>query len=255
MVYRYLVYASNSFGESPGSLPVSICAGLPPPWMHQDVGAVSAAGSANFDGNVFMLEGAGAGFGGTNDQFQFAFLPFNGDGTMVARFVPQTSSQFSQFGLMMRAAQTANAAGVALLISSEAGRNVEAPGWQAQLTVRESLGAATTICAASERFSEPMVTFGRLTGYCWLKLLRVGNRFTASFSSDGKAWTAVGSTTIALKQKLVAGLGASSRSPSITTTVWFDNVGATNSAFTMNSSQNQIESVAGLRAVKRSTNP
>jgi hypothetical protein len=228
-IYRYAVSASNAFGESPDSFPVSICAGLPKPWMHQDIGTVSVSGSANFEGNVFTLEGAGADTGGTNDQFQYAFAPMNRDCTIVARFVPQTSSQFSKFGLMMRETPAADAAAVALLISPEAGRNVEAPGWQAQLTVRESAGAASTVRAASGKFSEPMVTFGRLTGYCWLRLERAGDNFTASISSDGKTWTQVGAATVALKRRLLVGLQVCSRQAGTTTTVMFDNVTVTNS--------------------------
>jgi hypothetical protein len=227
-IYRYVISASNSAGESPNSYSTSICAGLPKPWAYQDVGAVSVAGDVNFDGNRFTLEGWGVDIGGTNDQFQFAFVPLNGDGAILARFVPQTSSQFSKFGLMMREASAADAANVALLISPEAGRNVEAPGWQAQLIVRKSAGAASTVRADSEKFSEPTVTFGRLTGNCWLKLERAGDTFTGSISSDGKTWTQVGAATVALKRKLFVGLPVCSRLAGITTTVMFDQVTVTN---------------------------
>ena len=249
-IYCYVVSAANVAGESPDSFPISICAGLPKLWAHQDVGMVSVAGDANFDGSIFTLEGAGADIGGTNDQFQFASVTMNGDGAIVARFVPQTSSQFSRFGLMMRETTAAEAANVALLISPEAGRNVEAPGWPAQLTVRESTGAASTIRAASDNFSEPMVTFGRLTGYCWLKLERAGGNFTGSISSDGKTWTQVGAVTIALKHKLFVGLPVCSRLAGITTTAMFDNVTVTNSGSKPNSSvENRLESPDGKVAV------
>jgi hypothetical protein len=250
-IYRYVVSASNSAGESPGSFPVSICAGLPSAWAHQDIGAVSAPGDASFDGDRFTLEGAGADIGGTNDQFQSAFTPLNGDSVMVARWVPQTSSQFSKFGLMMRETSAADAANVALLISPESGRNVEAPGWQAQLTVREATGAASAVRATSEDFSGPMVTFGRLTGGCWLKLERSGNTFTGSISADGKTWTQVGAATVVLKHKLLAGLPVCSRLSGITTTAMFDNVTVTDSAAKINSPvENQIESPDGKVAVK-----
>jgi hypothetical protein len=249
-IYRYVISASNSSGESPNSYSTSICAGLPKPWTHQDIGTVSVPGSANFDGNIFTLEGAGAEIGGTNDQFQFAFVPFNGDCTIVARFVPQTSSQFSKFGLMMREAPAADAANATLLILPEAGRNIEAPGWQAQLTVHESTGAASIVRAASEKFSEPTVTFGRLTGYCWLKLERAGDSFIASISSDGKTWAQVGSATVALKRKLFVGLPVCSRLAGITTTAMFDHVTVTNSVPKINSpAENQIESPDGKVAV------
>lgn len=126
-IYHYEVSAANDFGESADSFPVSICAGLPEPWTHQDVGKVSVAGDANFNGELFTLEGAGQNIGGTNDEFQFAAAPMDGDCTMIARFVPQTSSQLSQFGLMLRESSAA-AANVSLLISPQAGGDIEAPG-------------------------------------------------------------------------------------------------------------------------------
>ncbi|HEV2435852.1 MAG TPA: alginate lyase family protein [Verrucomicrobiae bacterium] len=223
-VYRYVVCAANSYGESPDSYPASICAGLPRPWAHRDIGPVAVAGNASFDGNVFALEGAGLNIGGTNDEYQFAFRPLNGEGTVVARFVPQTSSQFSRFGLMMRESPAADAAGVLLLISPQMGRNIEAPGWRAELSVRNTAGAGSTLCAASENFSEPMVKFGRLTGYCWLKLERSGDTFTGFVSPDGQTWTRVGATTDSLRRKLFAGLAMCSGLKQVTTIVRFDHV-------------------------------
>jgi hypothetical protein len=225
-IYHYVVSASNSAGESPDSYSTSISAGLPKPWTHQDVGTVVIARDASFDGNQFTLAGAGKNIGGTRDQFQFACLPLNKDDAVIARFVPQTSSQFSRFGLMMRETPDADATSVALLISPAASRNVEAPGWQAQLIVRESAGAASAVRAASEKFSEPMVTFGRLTGYCWLKLERAGDSFIGSASSDGQTWMPLGAVKVSLKGKIFAGLAVCSGITNVATTVKFDSISA-----------------------------
>ena len=249
-IYHYRVLAANEHGESSGSYPATICAGLPEPWTHQDIGAVSVPGSANFDGKVFTLNGAGNRIGGTDDQLQFACRPLDGDGSITTRFVPQTSSQFSQFGLMMRATTTASSAGVALLISPHFDHDVEAPGWRARLIVRDSAGATTAILDSSQAFSKPMVTFGRLTGYCWLKLERAGNRFGASYSSDGKTWTQIGAATVALKPKLCAGLSVCSHLRGITTTVKFDHVTVNEAVAETNSAtNNHLESPDGKVAV------
>lgn len=224
-MYHYVISASNDFGESPDSFPVSICAGLPNPWAHEDVGAVLAAGGANFDGEMFTLEGAGKDIGGTKDACQFAFAPLDGDGTIIARFVPQTSSQFSKFGLMMRASPAPDAANVSFLISPQTEQNIEAPRWRAELSARKSIGAETSGCAASETFSKPAVTFGRLTGFVWLKLQREGDNFIGSISMDGKNWTEVGTTSPGWnQQRVLTGLAVCSRLPKITTTVKFDDV-------------------------------
>jgi hypothetical protein len=244
-VYRYIISAANPLGESPDSLPVSICCGLPTFWTHQDIGTTATAGDANFDGNFFTLEGAGTDIGGTNDQYQFASEPMRGDGTILAHFVPKTSSQFSKFGLMLRESSAADAANVSLLISPN-GRDMEEPAWQAQLIVRQLTGTESTVRAVSGNFSEPVVTFGRLAGSCWLKLERTGDTFISSISSDGKTWAQVGSATVALRPKLLAGLCACSRLAGIATVVRFDNVTVTNSSYEINSTPtNQIQSPDG----------
>ena len=223
-IYRYVVSAANSFGESDDSWPVATCAGLPKPWSHQDIGAVAAAGDANFDGEQFTLEGAGANIGGTSDECQYAFEPVSGDAVIVARFVPQTSSQFSKFGLMVRESSAADAANVSLLIAAETGDGIEAPNWSVRLSSRGSDGANTTANNAGANLSEPTVTYGRLTGPCWLKLARSHDTFSGSISQDGKDWTPVGTVIVPLKRQVLAGLCACSRLRTITTTVNFDKV-------------------------------
>jgi hypothetical protein len=225
-VYRYAVSAENPAGESANSFPVSIAAGLPGPWMHLDVGSVFVAGDANFDGKCFTIEGAGRDIGGTNDQFHFACLPLNNSGTIVSRFVPQTSSQFSKFGLMMRETPAANAAFVGLLISPVVGKNAEVPGWRAQLIVRESGGAPAIVCAISDLLSEPMVTFSRMTGCCWLKLERTGENVSGSLSADGKEWTLIGTAKTPLKEKAFAGMAVCSGISNVATAVTFDSITA-----------------------------
>ncbi|MBV9657606.1 MAG: glycoside hydrolase family 97 catalytic domain-containing protein, partial [Verrucomicrobia bacterium] len=218
-VYHYTVSAANADGTSAESVPVAIAAGLPKPWTQQDIGEASPAGSTQFDGGNYTLEAAGKDIGGTRDQFHFASRPVEGDTTIVARYVPQVSSQFSRFGIMLRAGAEADAAHVSVLIEH---------GWIARLTSRDATGAATTL-HGSQNLAPPITSEDRLTGACWLKLARAGNDFTAAFSSDGKTWTPIGAATVALPSKAFAGLAACSRMAN-TTTVQFDRVAVTSSA-------------------------
>ncbi len=223
-IYRYVVSASNSAGSSDDSCPISICAGLPAPWSHADIGKCAAPGSVSFDGSLFTIDAAGADIGGTNDEGHFTFRPLEDGGTIVARFVPQTSSQYSRFGLMMRSASGANAAHVSLLLTPEANGRIEEPSWHVRLVSRGSLGADTALCAASETLSAPPVLFGRLTGFCWLKLERSGDTVTGSSSLDGMAWTQIGTAAVSLPRRLSVGLVVCSGLDGITTRVMFDNV-------------------------------
>lgn len=223
-IYSYVITAANSTGESPQSLPVSVCAGLPKPWTHEDVGHVPIAGDAAFDGQVFKVQGAGKNIGGTSDEFQFVCRPIDGGDTIVARFVPQTSSQFSQFGLMMRESMEAGAPNVSLLISPRSAQDREAPDWRVELSARKTAAAEPAICAGGEGLLQPAVTFGRLTGFVWLKLRRSGSTFIGSISLDGKDWKLIGRASVALKQQLLAGLAVCSGLPKAATTMKFDHI-------------------------------
>jgi hypothetical protein len=222
--YSYLVYSSNAAGESPASLLARVCAGLPPSWTDRDIGAVAVDGAANFDGTTFTMEGAGSDIGEANDQFHFAGAPFEGDGAIVARFVPQVSSQFSKFGLMIRESAAAGAANVSLLLSPRpGGGGLERPEWSASIAVRPWTEATTSIIH-SEDLQPPFVSNGRLLEPCWLKLEQRRNIFTGSISSDGQHWTAVGWTTISPARPMSIGLAVCSRLKTVTTTVQFDHV-------------------------------
>lgn len=225
-LYSYVVSAVNAAGQSSDASPINICAGLPAPWSHQDVGGVSTSGDARFDGQMFTLEGAGAAIGGRSDQLQFASMPMTGDGTITARFVPQVSSQFSQFGLMMRDSLAADAPQVSLLLTPQSSGNMKAPYWHTCLTVRASAGAEAAVTSVGGGLSAPTVTYRRLTQSVWLRLARIGSLFTASTSWDGSVWTPIGSTTLPSKNKMLVGLAACSHLPQVTTTVRFDNVTA-----------------------------
>ncbi len=166
----------------------------------------------------------GTQIGGVEDQFQYLHAPLNGDGAIVARFVPQVSSQFSQFGVMMCDSLAANAPHAALLFAADHSRETERPRWCVQLLTRSSSGAATALAGRSEPLAAPTVTYGRLMQPYWLRLERAGDTFTATISPDGQTWTPVAVATVALKKEILVGLAACSRLASVSTTVIFDHV-------------------------------
>ncbi|MBN1361100.1 MAG: glycoside hydrolase family 97 catalytic domain-containing protein [Sedimentisphaerales bacterium] len=210
-------------GCSEDAYPAGVCAGLPQGWAQADVGNVAVAGSTEFDGQTFTVEAAGTDLGGTSDQLHLTYVPMSGDGVITARYVPQLSSQFTEFGLMMRESLDTDAAHASVLVTPQFGRNVEAPGWYARLMTRATAGVET-IARDGERLDTPYVSNGRLLGHCWLRLGRQGDTFSVSVSTDGQAWIPVGATTAALKDDLLVGLGVCSGLATVTTVVKFDNV-------------------------------
>jgi alpha-tubulin suppressor-like RCC1 family protein/regulation of enolase protein 1 (concanavalin A-like superfamily) len=185
------------------------------PWLNQDLGTVGSAGSLDYQANTgtYPVKGAGADIGGTTDSFQYAYQTLNGDGQIVARVASeQNTNALAKAGVMIRSALTATSAHASLLITPSSGLLFE--------TRTATSGATTTTTIAGK------------TAPLWLKLLRVGNIFTASQSADGVNWTLVGSQSITMSTSVFIGLAVSSHTTGLCATN-FDNV-ATGSVDTDN---------------------
>ncbi len=227
-VYYYTASATNPSGEGPDAYETGTCAGLPSPWKQLDIGHVTQSGSSQFDGQMFTIDGAGSAIGGTSDQLQFAYMPLEGHGTITIRYVPQISSQHLQFGILMRETTDADSPQIACLI--ERGGRTQGGRWNTVLIARPTT-AADTSQIATQSLGAPTVTEGRLLQPCWLMLARDTNTFNASFSTDGKLWSKIGSTVVPLRSQLLVGIGACSclvsPNASATTTVMADQVSVT----------------------------
>lgn len=157
------------------------------------------------------------------DSFHFTYLPLKGDGEISARFVPQPSSQFSQFGLMIRENLSANSAHGSMMIYPGKSSFVEAPRWQARFIIRPSAGAKSILSGTATLLDAPAVTFGRMTGEYWIKLQKKGEVVTGFISADGSNWNEAGSVIIT-GEKVMAGMAVASGIAVRTTTVMFDHV-------------------------------
>ena len=222
-IYYYTITASNAKGESQNSYETEIAAGLPFPWKQQDIGSTSTKGTTSFDGKMFTIEAAGKNLDSTNDELHFTYQPLSGNAEIIARFVPQISSQFSEMGLMMHEGLKDNSRFVSLIIYPSKTDQIELPDWRVKILTRNSIGSKTDASAISISLSEPAVTWGRLTGCVRLRLQRKENRFVGSVSYDGKAWKVLPVRLKQLDKNLLTGITVSSGMPN-STTVFFDNV-------------------------------
>lgn len=222
-VYYYVVTASNEKGESASSYQASASAGLSSPWKQQDIGTASVKGITSFDGKEFTVEAVGKDLDGTNDNFHFTYQSLRGNEDIIARFVPQPSSQFSEMGLMFRQGLNDNAPFVSLTIYPAKTADIELPDWRVKILARRATNDRIDTSAISVSLSEPAVTWGRITGYVWLRLQRKENKFIASVSYDGRTWKLLPDVLMPFNKKLLIGLTVSSGMPN-STTVFFDNV-------------------------------
>ncbi|MDD4992210.1 MAG: alginate lyase family protein [Paludibacter sp.] len=221
-MYTYAIKAINKSGESSLSTETNICAGLPANWKNAAIGNVEKTGTTTFNGHIFTLEAAGTDIGGVSDQFQFAYVPLKGNGTITARFVPQVASQFVKTGLMIRESLSTNSKHASLLTMPLAGKDVEVPAWHINLMIRKSTADSTSMAHQSKALVEPFVSWGRFVKPYWLRLSRNGQVITAYISEDGIDWEKSGQVNIALKKNVLIGIALCSRLTKVTTVANFD---------------------------------
>jgi len=197
-------YSSVAFDNVQVTIPANNP--VPPPWTDTDVGSPAIGGSASYANNVFTVNGAGTDIWGTNDQFNYVYQSVTGDGngTLIARVTSQTNtSSNAKAGIMFK--QSATAGDPYILIAVAPGGGIKV-----QYNFNGSIGGGT--------FTFPNV---------WMKLTRVGDKFSAYVSSDGVNWTLIIAKTLTMNTNITAGLFVCSHNASAIGTATFDNVSFT----------------------------
>jgi regulation of enolase protein 1 (concanavalin A-like superfamily) len=177
-------------------------------WITQDLGPSSSRRGQGLEyGGLFSVTGTGAGYNATSsDQAHIMVRSAVGDGSVVARL-----TSFST---------TAALAGVTIRDSLARGSNRAVlgyvPGTGLQFRTRAASGNDISVTATA-----PALPF-------WLKLERnaTTNEVTASHSTDGSAWTAVGTPVVIpmLNTNAHYGLTTTNNSTAGSATALFDNV-------------------------------
>ena len=223
--YYYVVSAFNKSGESVNAYPVNITTAFRANWKQSYIGGEKhTTGPVIYDGRQFTIEADGIGIDSLHNQFKFIYTALNGDGTITARYVPQISSQFSGFGLVVRDGLAANMPQVALMVKPELSGQPEAPRWFTRFYSWVAPGNTRKIVASSPVLAAPVVTFSRLTGYYWLRLQRKGEELSGYSSIDGKSWVKIGSIAFPIRKQVLLGLAVASGLETVSTTVYFDEV-------------------------------
>jgi hypothetical protein len=177
-------------------------------WASQDIGAVAARGGSSQASDVFTVRGSGADLFGTADEFRLVSRNITGDATLTARVVSiSKTDKWTKAAVMMRAGTAANAAYAAAIATPT-------PGNRYRLQARTAKGRTTT-----------SVSGGVGTVPTWLRIVRAGNKLTAFFSANGKAWTKLGATTtVTMSPTIAIGLAVTSHHDGALATAVFDNV-------------------------------
>lgn len=199
--YYYVISANNQSGTSGVSAQTTAtpmaAAGLPTGWARQDIGTVSAAGSAsyaNVSGSTFIVNGSGTGIGGTSDSFGYTYGIVTGDFTMTAR-LSAVGGTLSKTGIMFRESLAPDAKAVVMKLGDA--------GWrQAGVGTRAAAGGNMSWVGANDYTWIP----------AWFRIQRTGNTFTAYQSSDGETWFTIATSTVAMGNTYYVGFASCSGS-------------------------------------------
>ncbi|WP_208864743.1 alginate lyase family protein [Mucilaginibacter gossypiicola] len=222
-LYFYTVCAVNSNGKSKDAYPAGVISALPTGWHQPAVGAENSFGNGQFDDKQLTIESAGTGVDSSADYYHFVYKALDGNGTISAGYVPQVSSQFSSFGLVIRNGTGKNSPEVMLMVAPLSSGQVEAPKWCIKLLSRNA-GDVVQSSPTLLPLTDPIVTFSRLTGDFYFRLTRKGDEFTGAYSTDNKSWINIDSITLHLNKAATAGLFAASGVQGIATRVKFNEV-------------------------------
>ena len=187
------------------SLTYSVTPQSPWGWLSADIGAVGRAGSVVFEPTMIRVRGAGADIWGRADAFHFVWHAIEGDLDVVARITHIDSTrEWTKAGVMIRAGLERGAAHAFMLGSAGKGYAFQRRPAADGISVHTSGG----------------------TGYVpgWVKLSRRGNQVAAYRSDDGRNWTMVGSSVIALGQVAFVGLAVSSHTTTAPSEARFESV-------------------------------
>jgi regulation of enolase protein 1 (concanavalin A-like superfamily) len=216
--YRWKIDEKNASGTTTGvvwSFTTAAGGGLPSPWVSQDIGSPSAAGSATYASGTFTVNGDGADISGTSDSFQFVYQPVSGNCTIIARVVSLTNvvQDWAKAGIMIRESLNADSTFALGNFTTNVANTVHS--WT--LLHRDTTGGSAT---------QTVWGTDQVTPY-WLRVVRSGSSFSGYVSSNGSSWTLITTATINMASNVYVGMAVTSHAAGTLSTATFDNVSVT----------------------------
>ncbi len=203
--FRYFVWDSHNDSTSNATVSLTVVP-LPAGWTSADIGTPGLSGGAAFNSGdaTWTVRGGGADIFGTGDQFQYAMQDFAADGALVARVTSvENTNTSAKAGVMMRSSTGAGSR-YAFVFATPSGVYFQT----------RTATNASAVTVGSAAFTAPV----------WLKLTRSGTTFIGWWSSDGAAWTALGTQTLTMSATPKAGLAVTAHDDAKLNTSTFANV-------------------------------
>ena len=205
--YQFSARAMDNSGAQVTSVSVQVTVTPPvvvPSLVASAIGTTTN-GSLTISDSSLTVTGSGRDIWGTSDGFEFASRTLAGDGQIVVRVASQSvTDPWAKAGIMMREGMAANAPFVFAAVTPANGI-----AFQRRLTTGAS-------CAHTSG--------AKVQAPYWLKLVRLGNRFTTSQSVDGVTWRQIGAVTVTMTSTIQIGLAVTSHRDGTLSTAVFDHL-------------------------------
>ncbi|MES2569390.1 MAG: DUF1349 domain-containing protein [Verrucomicrobiota bacterium] len=171
------------------------------------IGSPKPEGSVVQSGQTWTVTGGGADIFGPSDQFHFVSNSASGNCTLTAKVMSvgdDTAHDWAKAALMIRADDGVGAPHASISVSH---------GGTIEFLTRNMAGGDTKSTAVPN-----------MAAPVFLRIVRTGNDFAASYSQDGKQWTAVGMTmTVPMKNAALAGMAVTSHADGVACKAVFSN--------------------------------
>lgn len=200
---------------------------MPGGWTTSAIGAGVVGGVTATEGGRFVVEAAGRDVWGTADELRLVSRTLEGDGDIVARVDSLAGvHRWSKAGVMIRDSADPGAPHAFMLVSHEKGIAFQ----------RRRAANGITIGTAAVAGTAPR----------WLWLSRRGDLFEAFASADGGTWQPIGSDTIPMGRRVLAGIALTSHEPGVLATAEFSNVSVTSAPLWKNADIGRVPSTGSL---------
>ncbi|GMK38044.1 hypothetical protein PCCS19_10980 [Paenibacillus sp. CCS19] len=164
------------------------------PWNSQDIGNPGIQGHTQLRGAEGEVTVRSAGdIGGSRDNFHYAYQQLSGNGEVIARVDSVTATDDgAEAGVMVRASLDASSPAVSLMIP------YVKMGRKSIMLTRTEAGGSTNAVEPEAFITVPY----------WVKIVRLGDRFTSLASKDGTVWEVIGAVDIDMPETIYFGLAA-----------------------------------------------
>lgn len=190
---------------------------------HTDIGNPAIAGKVAVSDGGFDITAGGADIWGVKDEFNFVYVEKKGDFDFAARIENLTAThQYTKAGLMAREDLTPGSRHIYFqLFPNNVPRNKNNGGFEYQYRMAKDGEMKAIYPARFEGTPDFPVTFPNT----WIRLKRVGNKFTGYTGTDGRSWKEYATFTLDLPEKVYLGAAVTSHKTSEAATAKFRNIG------------------------------